>query len=59
MVSEVLNEALHNKEIILVQLEWVKFITHWSRSSPGWYCGIMIKKRGQWANELMRCRCTI
>ena len=48
MVSEVLNavhQALHNEEIVLVQLEWVKFITHWSRPSPGWYCGIMIKKK--------------
>ena len=59
MVSEVLNavhQALHNEEIVLVQLEWVKFITHWSRPSPGWYCGIMIKKRGPWTNEVMRCR---
>ena len=31
MFSVVLNAALHNKkETVLVQLEWVKFITHWS-----------------------------
>ena len=49
MVTDVLSavhEALHKKEIVLVELAWVNFITHWSRSSPGWYCGVRIGKKG-------------
>ena len=61
MVTDVLatvHQALHNKEIVSVELDWVKFITHWSRSAPGWYCGIKIGKKGPWGNEALRCKRT-
>ena len=53
LVSEVLkcvHEALGSSKIVRVELCWVKFITHWSRSGPGWYCGINISKKGPWSN---------
>ena len=62
MVTEVL-DAVHkellNENITAVELEWVKFITHWFRSTPGWYCGVKITKKGLWDNNVMRCRSTI
>ena len=60
MVTDVLSavhEALHKKEIVLVELAWVKFSTHWSRSSPGWYCGVRIGKKGPWSNEVLNLHC--
>lgn len=60
-VTEVL-DALHQEilhEDIAVELEWVKYITHWCRSTPGWYCGIKITKKGPWGNNVLRCRSTI
>ena len=62
MVTDVLSavhEALHKQEIVTVELAWVKFITHWSQSSPGWYCGVKISKKGPWSNDVWRCRSTI
>ncbi len=62
MVTEVLDsvhQAINNNSIISTDLEWVKFITHWSRSAPGWYCGIKITRTGPWDNQVLRCRSTI
>jgi len=62
MVRDVLGTvhlALHNDDKLSVDQDWVKFITHWCRSCPGWYCGIKISKTGSWSSEVMRCRSTI
>ena len=41
--SDVLAEVrIPTEKITAVELEWVKFITHWYHSTPGWYCGIKI-----------------
>ena len=62
MVSEVLpdvHEAINNKSIVSVELDWVRFITHWSRSTPGWFCGVKIFKKGPWSKVCLGCRSTV
>ena len=49
LVREVLDsvhQVLQDNAPVSVELEWVKFITHWSKSCPGWYCGIKITRKG-------------
>ena len=53
------HDAIQGSTIVSVKLEWARFITHWSRCSPGWYCGITITKRGQWPREVVRHRSTL
>lgn len=45
--------------IVGIQFDWIRFITHWSRSGPGWYCGIKITKKGDWPKEVVRCASTM
>lgn len=53
-----MHHAIENRHIISVQFDWIRFITHWSHSGPGWYCGIKITKKGEWSKEVLRCRST-
>lgn len=58
-VGYALHREILAKNIVAVELEWIKFITHWHHSNPGWYCGIKITKKGLWDNNVMRCKSTI
>ena len=51
--------ALQREEIVSVEFAWVRYITHWSSSGPGWYCGITVTKEGLWPKEVVRCSSTI
>ena len=62
VVSEALecvHHAMDNNMIISVKFEWIRFITHWSRSGVGWYCGIKLTRQGEWPKEIVRCSSTI
>jgi len=62
VVSEALtsvHHAIDSKCITEVKFKWIKFITHWSRSTPGWYCGISISKTGDWPIEVIRCKSSL
>ena len=62
VVKEALDSVHHEMDtdhINSVQFAWIKFITHWSRSGPGWYCGIKITKRGEWPKEVVQCASTV
>ena len=52
------HHAIQNNLIMSVQFDWIRFITHWSNSGPGWYCGITITKKGEWPKEVLRCQST-
>ena len=54
-----LHQALQTDSITSVQFAWIRFITHWSRSGPGWYCGIKITRKGEWPKEVVRCGSTV
>lgn len=53
-VKELLDEvhaALRNKHILNVlnvRFSWIKYITDWRRSGPGYFAGINISKNGDW-----------
>ncbi len=52
------HQATEQCSIVTVNLNWVRYITHWSRCDPGWYCGIKITKKGDWSREVVRCSST-
>lgn len=57
VIKEVLDDvhyAIANKLIICVKFDWIRYITHWSRSGPGWYCGIAVTKRGLWDSKVVK-----
>ena len=61
VVSNILDEvnaAINSNEILDVQFKWVKFITMWTRSGPGYYAGISVTKNGQWEPNVLRFRST-
>ena len=58
VVREALNavhSAIHAGSIVSVKFEWIRFITHWSRCAPGWYCGVAVTKYGDWPSEVVCC----
>ena len=54
-----LHEAIEANNIISVKFEWIRYITYWSSSGSGWYCGINIARKGLWLKEVVRCKSTI
>lgn len=53
------HHAMDNKLIASVLLDWVRYITHWSYSGVGWYCGVKITKTGEWPKEVVQCRSSL
>ena len=49
------HSAIETDSIVSVKFEWIRFVTHCSRSAPGWYCGVAITKYGDWPSEVVRC----
>ena len=43
------NEGLKKQLIVDTKFNWVKYITAWKRSGPGWYAGINITIKGRWS----------
>ena len=56
VVSEILQEvhqALSALEVVKVKFAWVKYISDWSRSGPGFFAGVDVTKRGRWSYSVM------
>lgn len=49
------HKALANEEITNVEINWIKYLIHWSRCGPGWYTGINITKFGDWESHILQC----
>ena len=61
VVHEALEEthkALNNGDILNVRFGWIKYVTDWFRSGPGFFAGIKISKRGDWPASIVRCSST-
>lgn len=57
VVSELVEEvhsAIDSGSIMSVEFAWVRYITDWSRSGPGFFAGISIEKRGMWSDSAER-----
>ena len=52
VVSEVVEEvhsAIDAASIVSVKFAWVRYITDWTRSGPGFFAGVDIEKKGRWS----------
>ena len=61
VVNEILNEvhnALNGGEIVQVEFSWVKYISDWTRSGPGFFAGVSVTKRGYWSHSVTRAAST-
>ena len=58
-VLDVVHDALGREEIVQVEMKWVKYLLHWSKSGPGWYTGIDITKMGDWSPVVLKHSSTI
>ncbi len=45
--------------ITSVQFKCVKYVTHWSKSGPGYYAGISVTKNGPWDNKVKLFQSTL
>lgn len=57
IVSEVHN-AMDQHAILSVEFSWIRYITEWSRSGPGFFAGIAVTKSGQWPACVVRASST-
>ena len=61
VVSEILSEvhtAIENSEILRVEFAWVKYISDWTRSGPGFFAGVKVTKKGQWSSRVVQAAST-
>lgn len=61
VVSELLEEvhaAIDSDSIVSVEFAWVRYITDWTRSGPGFFAGVAVEKKGQWSDNARRAAST-
>ena len=61
VVSELLEEvhaAIDSGSIVSAEFAWVRYITGWTRSGPGFFAGVAIEKKGQWSDNARRAAST-
>ena len=57
VVSEVVEEvhlAIDAASIVSVKFAWVRYITDWTCSGPGFFGGVDIEKKGHWSSNAIR-----
>ena len=62
VVSDILDEvhaAISLNLIISVKFKCIKYVTHWTRSGPGYFAGISITKNGPWDRRVKLFQSTI
>ena len=45
------HESIDKKVIVNVEFDWIKYMTNWTFSGPGYYAGIALTKKGPWSNK--------
>ena len=61
VVSELLEEvhaAISDDIIISVKFSWIRYITDWTKSGPGFFAGVEIKKKGPWSPNAIKSAST-
>lgn len=61
VINELLEEvhkAIDDETILTSDFSWVRYITDWSRSGPGFFAGIKITKKGKWSHQAVRLATT-
>lgn len=49
------HKAISSNVITAIRLVWVKYITSWTYSRPGYFAGVKISKRGKWSTIAISC----
>lgn len=57
-VQDAVHVALSANDIIDVSFKWIKYITDWYRSGPGYFAGIYVTKKGVWPKHVIRAMST-
>ena len=47
------HDALRRSEITSVEFKWIKYVSDWYRSGPGYFAGINVTKVGTWPPSVM------
>ena len=55
-VLEHVHEAMNAKQIVSVEFAWIKYITQWGESGPGYFAGISVSKEGPWDPQVTKYR---
>ena len=50
--------AIGNNLVVEVKFQWVKYITDWIRSGPGYFAGIAVTSSDQWESNVVRFKST-
>ena len=61
VVSKLLDEvheAMNNNTVLDVKLSWIKYLTNWTFSGPGYFAGINITKKGTWSSKAIQSSST-
>ena len=51
---DIVHDAIESKEIVKVEFSWIKYITDWRRSGPGYFAGISISKNSSWDKTVLK-----
>ena len=56
VVREISQEVLQSleKEVIGVKFKWIKYMSIWTMSGPGFYAGIAVTKKGRWSSKVIK-----
>ena len=57
-ISHEVGDALARHEIVNISFKWIKYITDWSRSGPGYFAGVNVTKVGKWSTAVVRASST-
>ena len=57
-VASEVRDALEQEVIVAVKFKWIKYITDWSRSGPGYFAGVSVTKLDYWSTAVVRAAST-
>ena len=57
-VQDAVHVALSANDIIDVLFKWIKYITDWYRSGPGYFAGVYVTRNGVWPHHVVRAMST-
>ena len=57
-VCQEVGDALRRGEVRSISFKWIKYITDWSRSGPGYFAAVKITKIGNWSARAVKAAST-
>lgn len=53
-----IHAAINGNEIVQVEFAWIKYITDWFRSGPGFFASVGVTKKGRWPYPVVKAQST-